>query len=330
MTRSLTPHFAKTSANFGSIPIVDLSDVSTQNGFSRIARELIETAEKSGFFYVSNHGIDQAIIDQAFAASQSFFNLPAAEKSTVAVNQMQRGWMAQGMTNLEGSKTHDAKEVFFWGWDVAEDDSDVLANLPMVAPNLWPNAVAPTLKRDLLIYYERVVSLSRTVLSALAAGLGQERDFFAKAYEKPLARGQLVYYPTATDKDIKEERFGAATHSDFGVLTVLLQDMQGGLQVQNLSGDWIEAPPIQGTFVCNIGDLLERWTNNRLVSTKHRVLNRSGNSRYSIPVFCDPASDAVIDPRDFGISDGDALFDPITAGDYIMSKNMRNFSQYKA
>jgi isopenicillin N synthase-like dioxygenase len=178
-------------------------------------------------------------------------------------------------------------------------------------------------------YYERVVSLSRTILSALAVGLGQDRDFFTKAYEKPLARGQLVYYPTATDQDIKEERFGAATHSDFGVLTVLLQDMQGGLQVQNLSGDWIEAPPIQGTFVCNIGDLLERWTNNRLVSTKHRVLNRSGNSRYSIPIFCDPASDAVIDPRDLGVSDKEALFDPITAGDYIMSKNKRNFSQYK-
>jgi isopenicillin N synthase-like dioxygenase len=321
--------FAKTSANFDSIPIVDLSEIKTKNGFSRIAQELIETAEKSGFFYVSNHGIDQDIIDQAFAASQSFFNLSDAEKSTISVNQKQRGWMAQGMTNLEGAKTHDAKEVFFWGWDVPDDDPDVLANLPMVSPNLWPDVVAPTLKRDLLPYYEQVVSLSQTILSALSVGLGQDWDFFTKAYGKPLARGQLVYYPTATDRDIKEERFGAATHSDFGVLTVLLQDMQGGLQVQNLTGDWIEAPPIQGTFVCNIGDLLERWTNNRLVSTKHRVLNRSGNSRYSIPIFCDPASDAVVDPRDLGVSDCDALFEPITAGGYILSKNKRNFSQYK-
>ncbi len=329
MTRISSPHYAKATSDFDSIPIVDLSDVKTQNGFSRIAHELIETAKKSGFFYVSNHGIDQVVIDRAFAASRSFFDLPKADKSTITVNQKQRGWMAQGMTNLEGAKTHDAKEVFFWGWDVTDDDPDMLAGLPMVAPNCWPDTVAPTLKRDLLPYYEQVVSLSRTILSALAVGLGQDRDFFAKAYEKPLARGQLVYYPTATDQDLQEERFGAATHSDFGVLTVLLQDMQGGLQVQNLTGDWIEAPPIAGTFVCNIGDLLERWTNNRLVSTKHRVLNRSGNSRYSIPIFCDPASDTVIDPRDLGVSDDKALFDPITAGDYIMSKNKRNFSQYK-
>ena len=326
---SSPPQFAKATANFDSIPIVDLSDIGTPEGFSRIARELMKTAEQSGFFYVSNHGINQDIIDRAFAASRSFFDLSDVDKSTIAVNQKQRGWMAQGMTNLEGAKTHDAKEVFFWGWDVVDDDPDVRAGLPMVAPNLWPDTVAPTLKRDLIPYYEQVVSLGRTVLSALAVGLGQDRDFFTKAYEKPLARGQLVYYPTATDQDIKEERFGAATHSDFGVLTVLLQDTQGGLQVQNLSGDWIEAPPIQGTFVCNIGDLLERWTNNRLVSTKHRVLNRSGNSRYSIPIFCDPASDTVIDPRDLGVSDKEALFDPITAGDYIMSKNKRNFSQYK-
>jgi isopenicillin N synthase-like dioxygenase len=329
LSHSSTPDFAKALVDFDSIPVVDLSDINTPNGFSRIAKELIATAEKSGFFYVSNHGIDQSVIDAAFAVSQRFFAMPETQKSTVAVNQKQRGWMAQGMTNLEGSKTHDAKEVFFWGWDVSDDDPAVLAELPMVAPNLWPDEAAPELKRDLLPYYEQVVVLSRTILSALAVGLDQDRDFFSDAYQQPLARGQLVYYPTATDTDLKEERFGAATHSDFGVLTVLLQDMQGGLQVQNLAGDWIEAPPIKGTFVCNIGDLLERWTNNRLVSTKHRVINRSGNSRYSIPIFCDPASDATIDPRDLGIADSDALFEPITAGDYIMSKNQRNFSQYK-
>lgn len=115
MTRPSSPHFAKATSDFGSIPVVDLSDVKTQNGLSRIVRELIEAAEKSGFFYVSNHGIDQVVIDRALAASRSFFDLPKADKSTITVNQKQRGWMAQGMTNLEGAKTHDAKEVFFGG-----------------------------------------------------------------------------------------------------------------------------------------------------------------------------------------------------------------------
>jgi isopenicillin N synthase-like dioxygenase len=330
MTGNAKPDYAKAIAvDFDTIPIIDLTDIQAPQGFATIADEMMAAAQQSGFFYITNHGIDQVVIENAFAASQAFFRLPQTDKATIRVNQQQRGWMAQGMTNLEGAKTHDAKEVFFWGWDVAANDPDVVAGLPMVAPNQWPNDVAPDLKSDLLEYYSQVVALSQLVLSALAVGLGQKADFFETAYDKPLARGQLVYYPTSTQQDEKEQRFGAATHSDFGVLTMLLQDMQGGLQVQNLAGDWIEAPPIKGSIVCNIGDLLERWTNNRLVSTKHRVLNKSGSDRYSIPIFCDPASQTIIDPRDFGISDADALFEPIAAGAYIASKNTRNFSQYK-
>ena len=97
----------------------------------------------------------------------------------------------------------------------------------------------------------------------------------------------------------------------------------------NRSGEWIEAPPIEETFVCNIGDLLERWTNGKLVSTKHRVLNRSGQSRYSIPIFCDPASDTIIDPRDFDASADVEVRQPIAAGAYIMGKNRANFGQYR-
>ena len=112
------------------------------------------------------------------------------------------------------------------------------------------------------------------------------------------------------------------------MLTILQQDGLGGLQVLNRDGTWIEAMPIAGTFVCNIGDLLERWTNGRLSSTRHRVLNRSGRSRFSIPIFCDPASDALIDPRDFDPQADINAVKPIMAGDYIMGKNRRNFSHY--
>ncbi len=330
MSQANLPDYAKArTIDFNTIPIIDMGLSNTPDGFAKFAFDLVQAAEQTGFFYLSNHGITQATIDKAFTASQDFFNLPETDKATIAVNQQQRGWMAQGMTRLEGAKTHDAKEVFFWGWDVEVDDPDVRARLPMVAPNLWPDTVAPALKHHLLDYYTQVIDLSRKTLSALAVGLGQNADFFESAYKKPLARGQLVYYPPSSPEDETEQRFGAATHSDFGVLTMLLQDMVGGLQVQNLSGDWIEAPPVKGSFVCNIGDLLERWTNNRLVSTKHRVLNKSGTSRYSIPIFCDPASDTVIDPRDFGVLENDALFDPVKSGEYITGKNKKNFSQYK-
>ena len=147
---------------------------------------------------------------------------------------------------------------------------------------------------------------------------------------KPLGRGQLVHYPALGEGDVTAQRFGDPEHSDFGVLTILRQDDLGGLQVRNRSDEWIEAMPIENTFVCNIGDLLERWTNGRLVSTPHRVLNRSGKSRFSIPIFCDPSSDAVVDPRDFDPNADINILPPIAAGAYIASKNRRNFSHYDA
>ena len=315
------------STSFDQIPVIDISNIQTEDGFEEIAHKLVHIAKTVGFFYIIGHGISPNFIAQAFAASERFFALPVAEKSTIAVDVNQRGWMGQGMTQLEGAKTHDAKEVFFWGWDVDASDPGVIAGVPMVFPNQWPETVAPFLRRDLSPYYNAVIDLSRSLLSVLAHGLGKPKDFFAKAYEKPLGRGQLVYYPPMSEEDLMEERFGAAPHTDFGVLTVLLQDMQGGLQVLNQSGDWIEAPPIKDSFVCNIGDLLERWTNGDLVSTKHRVINRNKTARYSIPVFCDPASQTIIDPADFG--QGDKKFEKITAGEHISNRNRKNFTHYK-
>lgn len=316
---------AKTT-DFDAIPVIDLGGGTAPE---RLAKQLIKTAEDIGFFYLTNHGIPTKLTQTAFAASRRFFELPEEKKASVAVNTQQRGWMAQGMTRLEGSKTHDAKEVFFWGWPIAPDDSDLADGFPLVAENQWPHDQAPWLQRDLMPYYKAVATLSREVLGLIALGLGQNRDFFEPHYAKPLARGQLVYYPPSASIDESEQRFGAAAHSDFGVLTMLSQDMQGGLQVQNKAGDWIEAPPIENSIVCNIGDLLERWTNGRLVSTKHRVINRAKTARYSIPIFCDPASQTPIDPRDF-----DASLKPenaiITAGEHIAGRNSKNFSQYKS
>jgi isopenicillin N synthase-like dioxygenase len=174
-----------------------------------------------------------------------------------------------------------------------------------------------------------VMALGLRILTCLAKGLGADPDIFVRAYERPLGRGQLVYYPALGEADVAAQRFGAAEHSDFGVLTILKQDGLGGLQVRNRSDEWIEAMPIENTFVCNIGDLLERWTNGRLVSTPHRVLNRSGKSRFSIPIFCDPSSDAVVDPRDFDPDADISILPPIAAGAYIAAKNRKNFSHYE-
>lgn len=312
------------------IPVIDVSGAVNLDDIEGVAAAIYQAATNHGFFYISGHGIDQSLLDQAFAVSKDFFALPVADKATVAVNTHQRGWMAQGMSHLSGAKTHDLKEVFFWGRETAPDDPDILAGKPMVAVNQWPSAVFPRLEAELRPYYDALCDVARKVMAAIAVSLDQPADFFEACYEKPLARGQLVYYPPSTAADEAAERFGVAPHTDFGVLTFLLQDNSGGLQVQSKSGDWIEAPPIPGTLVCNIGDLLARWSNNRFASTLHRVVNRSAGARYSIPVFFDPHTDTIIDPVDLGAPKQSSKYDPVTAGQHISGRNKTSFSQYKA
>jgi isopenicillin N synthase-like dioxygenase len=312
------------------IPVIDLQETGGSDPLGKTSTELAKAASETGFFYVTGHGVPAELCTKAMTASRRFFELPTAAKARIEVNQFQRGWMRQGLTHLEGSATHDAKEVFFWGRDVDADEMQETETLPLVHPNQWPDQDAPFLRTEIVPYYTRVMALGLRILEHLAIGLDVDPAIFKRAYEKPLGRGQLVYYPPICEADIKAKRFGAAPHTDFGVLTVLQQDHLGGLQIMNRSGEWIEAPPIEGTFVCNIGDLLERWTNGKLVSTTHRVLNRSGQSRYSIPIFCDPASDTMIDPRDFDAGADIEARQPIAAGEYIMGQNRANFSHYRS
>lgn len=311
-----------------AIPVINIGPVLEGSDVEGVAAQIHRAATQSGFFYISGHGIPAEVMEDAFAVSRAFFDQPVTVKETVAVNTDQRGWMATGMSTLEGAKTHDLKEVFFWGAETAPDDPDVVQAKPLVAINQWPEEAYPRLQADLMPYYDSVCAVARQVMSALARSLDLPADFFAQAYERPLARGQLVYYPPSTQSDEAEQRFGVAAHTDFGVLTFLLQDMNGGLQVKVKSGQWVEAPPIPGTLVCNIGDLLARWSNDRFASTLHRVINRSGRARYSIPVFFDPHTDTVIDPRDLGASEGECLYSPVKAGEYIAGRNRKSFLQF--
>lgn len=322
-------HYASAAqTDFTDIPKISVSESLAKGGLSMLGERLVSAAQSAGFFYLTDHDIDDGLRAAAFDASRRFFELDATLKNSIAVNHHQRGWMAQGITRLEGSDAADAKEVFFWGYEPSADYLD--RGLPLVAPNQWPDEVAPFLKEQILPYYTEVKQLGSLVLSALAVGLGKEADFFTSHYENGLARGQLVCYPPSQAEDAEVRRFGAAAHTDFGVLTLLSQDNLGGLQVQNRAGDWIEAPPLEGSLICNIGDLLERWTNGKLVSTRHRVINRTNKTRYSIPIFHDPASDAVISADEFSSDDNPALFEPVEAGHYIVSRNQKNFLHYKS
>ena len=132
-----------------------------------------------------------------------------------------------------------------------------------------------------------------------------------------MSRGALIYYPPrSTNPSIAG--FGAAPHSDFGTLTLLAQDDVGGLQVQDRSGDWISAEPIDGTFVVNVGDLLARWSNGRFESTPHRVVNPVGKKRYSVVMFVDPKWDSIVEP--VTLAGEHAKYGPVGCVDYILDR----------
>ena len=312
------------------IPVIDIAPLITGESINAVAKQILDAVTHKGFFYIANHGIPQQIIDEASSAMRGFFAKPQEAKAEIPVNTSQRGWLAPGMATLEGNKTHDLKEIFFWGpeqW--TEDLNQKRSELPLIADNLWPDNSTPELKTDLLPYYDAACDVGHKILSAIALALGLEKEFFAKRYQTPLARGQLVYYPVSTEKDEAEERYGSAPHTDYGVLTLLLQDMNGGLEVLTKDNEWVTAVPIPGTLVCNVGDLLHRWSNDRFSSNLHRVINRSGNERHSIAIFFDPTPDAVIDPKDMGLKDSDDIrYEPVITADYINTQNKKSFAQY--
>jgi isopenicillin N synthase-like dioxygenase len=178
----------------------------------------------------------------------------------------------------------------------------------------------PQLREALAEYYEEIGKAGADLLRAVAVGLGIEEGFFTDKYTKPLQRTQMVYYPPQPPK-AEADQFGVAPHTDYGCITLLYQDNSGGLQVRELgSNRWIEATPIPGSLVVNVGDLLAHWSNDRFRSTLHRVINTSGHERYSIATFYDPTYGAVVDPCDLGIDPAQSLYPPVAAGDYILKR----------
>ena len=304
----------------GEIPVIDVAALATHDPAAILAvgRRMREASETVGFFYVKNHGVPQDKIDRAFTTSKAFFQAPFDKKNEVKVNEIHRGFIGIGGAKMVGEKKPDLKESFVWGLELSPNDPDVLSGKSLMGPNQWPSFL-PELQRDLYDYFLEALTCGRRLMKGLAASLDRPFDFFENAFAKPLARGGTIYYPPQP-RDMGDNQFGVAPHTDYGGLTLLAQDDAGGLQVLSKSGDWLTAHPLPGTLVINVGDLLGRWTNDRFNSNAHRVVNSTGRERQSIPIFFDPYYDTVIDPRDLLDDPGQAKYPPITCGDYIVER----------
>ncbi|ADZ70395.1 isopenicillin N synthase family dioxygenase [Polymorphum gilvum] len=304
------------------LPIIDLTPLLEQRpgGLEQVASDLGHAARDIGFFYVTGHGIDPALIEATFAAARTLFAQPLETKMELTRDffRTNRGYVPMKGENLDPSKPSDLKEAFNIGLDLRADDPRILAGEPFRAVNQWP--ALPGWRDTVLAYFNAVWRLGRQMHRAIAVDLGAAPDFFEDKLDAPLATLRLLHYPPQPPS-AEEGQIGAGTHTDYGNITILLPDDVGGLEVQRRDGTWIAAPTIPGAFVCNIGDCLMRWTNDVYVSTPHRVVNRGGRERYSIAFFLDPNPDAEVAcmPSCQG-PDTPARYPPVPGADYLKMK----------
>ncbi|MGC1440048.1 MAG: 2-oxoglutarate and iron-dependent oxygenase domain-containing protein [Burkholderiaceae bacterium] len=306
------------------IPVIDIAPLfgEDSNGLRLVAEAMRDAAEGIGFFYIRNHGISSQLIDDAQTVAHKFFAHPINDKLRLAPRQHHRGFLQIGQAKMHQKARPDLKESFIWGLDVADDDPDYLSGSRMISPNQWPEFV-PEMRPVLNAYFAAANECGRLLLRAFAVALDQAPDHFTAHFDKPVSRGSLVYYP-AQPESAGERQFGVSPHTDYGVITILHQDLVGGLQVSNRRGEWLTAHPIEGTLVINVGDLLARWTNNRFQSTPHRVINSSGRERLAMAVFVDPNDETPIVPV---VRDGEKpKYEATQCGAYILGRYDKSFS----
>jgi isopenicillin N synthase-like dioxygenase len=309
------------------LPVIDIAPLLGRTDVGSTVARIGDACRDSGFFYVSGHGVPAKLVERLDAAARRFFELPEQVKGEISMERGGRAW--RGYFPVGGELTSgkpDQKEGVYFG---AEEPA---GDVPLHGPNLFPEQV-PDLREAVLEYLDTMTGVAQAVMSGVALSLGLDGDYFRSGYTaNPTILFRIFHYPPAVpDRD----EWGVGEHTDYGLLTLLLQDGNEGLQVHTTRG-WIDAPPVPGTFVCNIGDMLDKLTGGLYRSTPHRVRNVSGNERLSFPFFFDPGWDCEVPPLPY-TPGGRARWDGQdlrafsgTYGDYLLGKVSRVFPHLAA
>jgi isopenicillin N synthase-like dioxygenase len=324
---TLSSHEVPRTATREEVPILDLSDLEDGASIDRLAKQLRAACLGMGFFYVLNHGIPKVVVDAMFAAQRGFFSLPIEEKRKVKVDDLYyRGFMEQGINQHPGYAP-DLKESFEFAFDLPLDHPDVKEGLPLHGPNQWPQNY-PALKEASEQYFDAAIGLGRKLLRLFAASLQLDETYFSQYYRSPMVTCRLFHYPPQPPMT-QSDAYGVAPHTDYGAITILAQDPIGGLELKTRDGQWVGAPYIDDTLIINLGDLFRVWTNDVYVSNSHRVVNRTGQERYSIPIFFNPDFRASISCIPTCQSPEEpSKYQPVVFGDYFMGR-YRATQKYK-
>ncbi len=300
-----------------TIPVIDIAPVRAGDavGTRHVAAQMQQAAGDIGFFYITNHGVDDNLIQETLHVAREFFELPEIDKRSVKVTPKKRGYIEPSTAKMKGGKKLDFRETFLWGREFTSETLATLAEIPLIGPNQWPQAL-PNMPEVFNNYFETCVELGRELLRVFALALGVESDYFAGRFKHTMARGSALYYPPQP-AEMGDDQFGIGPHTDWGVLTLLYQDDVGGLQVRGRDGKWLTAHPIADTYVVNVGDCLERWTNKHFLSNEHRALNTSSRVRQALVTFVDPDFDTDIIP--IVAAREHAQLPPITCGEQVLA-----------
>ena len=275
------------------LPVIDVAPLRHGSG-AAVAGTIGEACRTWGFFYVVGHGVDEGLQRRLEQAARRFFDLPLEAKMRVRMERGGRAW--RGYFPVGGELTSgrpDLKEGIYFGAELGDDHPLVRRGTPLHGGNLFPPEV-PELRDAVLAFMEEMTRLGHLLMEGIALSLGLERQYFEKRYTAdPLVLFRIFHYPAAPPDE--PEQWGVGEHTDYGLLTILKQDETGGLEVR-AGREWVAAPPIPGSFVCNLGDMLDRMTGGRYRSTPHRVRNVASRGRLSFPFFFDPAWEARVQP----------------------------------
>jgi isopenicillin N synthase-like dioxygenase len=313
-----------------SLPVIDVGPLLRRDADrAAVAREIDGACRDTGFFYVVGHGVDPGLQQRLEDMARQFFALDDDEKGAISMDRSGRAW--RGWFPVGGELTSgvpDLKEGLYFGAELPPDER------PLHGPNLFPARPAG-LREAVLDYMDAMTRLGHVLVSGLALALGLDEGWFDRHLTAdPLVLFRVFHYPPEP-RDRPAEGWGVGEHTDYGLLTILRQDATGGLEVKGYDG-WRDAPPLPDSFVCNLGDMLERMTGGMYRSTPHRVRNTSGVGRLSFPFFFDPAWEADVRPVDPAIAvqddDGSDRWDGAsvhrfegTYGDYLLGKVSKVF-----
>lgn len=305
--QSLRPAFERIRPMVPPIPVIDIAALRHGSSAERkvVAAALGRACREAGFFYITGHGVAPEMMNKLFEASRIFFNQPANAKEKVAMSRLgkNRGYVGLGVERLDTTSLPDNKEAF----NISPhnvDDADVWPDLPG-----W---------RDLMMaYFTTCLDIGAALHRGFARDLGVDENFFVDKFKNPMATLRLLRYPPSLSKRA-DQAPGAGAHTDYGNVTILAVNGVSGLQVRPRGSDWMDAPLIPGTFICNIGDCLMRWSNDVYVSTPHRVLRPEGE-RYSIAFFLDPDADAQVEPI-VSQQDESPHYPPVSGYDYLQER----------